>query len=637
VNDKIKQIFLHIGLPKTGSTSIQNTLYDKKNQIQLKNAGYLYPTKLELNHSFPIFSAFCDNPYEYWHNFSMGLSSFEIKANNNRNLFFLENEIKNTHQNLLILSGEIISNLTTQNLLNLRKYLESITNPKVKINIIVYVRNPLSWSVSNIQQMIKIFSTEKIAVQNTKNQIHSLFRDHIEKFIELFGEKNIHLCEFEKAVKHPYGIPGHFLSTIGFKNNTIKKFKIKNANQTISQISADIISFINLKKPMFVNGKLNTDRYSNDTQPLCKIAGQRYDIDIREKKEIFENSIKDTLWLKEKFNVDYSQRPCFQTEKKDYIFNLKICKDIEKAYSRVSPVIRQLIYQYFHEEIEESKMTKAYKQKFLNRLKQLDIDKKRMNFSLEKSLKTIRNYFVIRKSGLFDKKYYLNNDNSLKIKLNPIFHYLKHGAIQGKNPSKDFDTLSYLQKHKEVFYDGINPLVHYIIYGKGEGREIQKTFNIIDFFVLSDSIILLKMVYDYLIWHPLIYLNQKNAKILFSNKVIYNKTLNELPKYEKITTSSEKIIAGDLLLIGNHNQVTLSKLHVYNPKIKIIFLQSLSEKVDEKDLLNCNWEETLKATFKRVLFLPNIKNTKSDLRVEIMEKIFSQIFAFLEIDPWNPI
>ena len=81
-------------------------------------------------------------------------------------------------------------------------------------------------------------------------------------------------------------------------------------------------------------------------------------------------------------------------------------------------------------------------------------------------------YKVIKESELFDVKYYIFTYPDIrKIGVDPIKHYIKHGANEGRNPSAEFNTLNYLNANNDVMNSGINPLAHYILYGKNEGRE----------------------------------------------------------------------------------------------------------------------------------------------------------------------
>lgn len=78
---------------------------------------------------------------------------------------------------------------------------------------------------------------------------------------------------------------------------------------------------------------------------------------------------------------------------------------------------------------------------------------------------------IIKKSGLFDLKYYLFTYPDVRhADLEPIFHYIKHGAKEGRNPSEVFNTNFYLEHNHDIKIKGINPLVHYILSGNNEGR-----------------------------------------------------------------------------------------------------------------------------------------------------------------------
>jgi hypothetical protein len=67
------------------------------------------------------------------------------------------------------------------------------------------------------------------------------------------------------------------------------------------------------------------------------------------------------------------------------------------------------------------------------------------------------------KSGLFDIDYYLEkNPDVRQSKMDPVKHYILHGAAEGRNPNREFCTIGYLLEYKEILVTGENPLVHYI-------------------------------------------------------------------------------------------------------------------------------------------------------------------------------
>ncbi len=96
-------------------------------------------------------------------------------------------------------------------------------------------------------------------------------------------------------------------------------------------------------------------------------------------------------------------------------------------------------------------------------------------------LKILLNRWIIKRSHLFDRFYYLSNyPDVLKEGIDPIKHYLIHGAQEGRNPSPSFNTLAYYRLHPELMAQKINPLVHYIRHGAKEnlaGTAVNSAFQ----------------------------------------------------------------------------------------------------------------------------------------------------------------
>ncbi len=77
----------------------------------------------------------------------------------------------------------------------------------------------------------------------------------------------------------------------------------------------------------------------------------------------------------------------------------------------------------------------------------------------------------IKSLNLFHEGYYLTKYLDVrKSNMNPLDHYIYHGWMEKRSPSKKFDGNYYLRKYSDVRKSKINPLVHYVLYGKKEGR-----------------------------------------------------------------------------------------------------------------------------------------------------------------------
>jgi hypothetical protein len=78
----------------------------------------------------------------------------------------------------------------------------------------------------------------------------------------------------------------------------------------------------------------------------------------------------------------------------------------------------------------------------------------------------IEDLAVIQESGLFDEDwYYRNHPDVAATKINGMAHYVKHGASEGRNPTRFFDTNRYRKLKKSSIPPWQNPFAHYILYG----------------------------------------------------------------------------------------------------------------------------------------------------------------------------
>jgi len=81
---------------------------------------------------------------------------------------------------------------------------------------------------------------------------------------------------------------------------------------------------------------------------------------------------------------------------------------------------------------------------------------------------------LIRKSDLYDEKWYLEQNPDVKAsRMNPATHYFLYGGFEGRDPSRKFSSSYYLETYHDVKDALINPLVHYLKFGKDEGRLIR--------------------------------------------------------------------------------------------------------------------------------------------------------------------
>ena len=96
----------------------------------------------------------------------------------------------------------------------------------------------------------------------------------------------------------------------------------------------------------------------------------------------------------------------------------------------------------------------------------------RLSKSQRKRAKSLRSDVkLLGDSDLFDREWYLERYPDVRAAgLDPILHYLLHGAGEGRDPSERFETDWYLSRNADVAATNLNPLVHFIRFGENEGR-----------------------------------------------------------------------------------------------------------------------------------------------------------------------
>jgi hypothetical protein len=92
-------------------------------------------------------------------------------------------------------------------------------------------------------------------------------------------------------------------------------------------------------------------------------------------------------------------------------------------------------------------------------------------------------------SPFFDTKYYLaTNPDVAGAKQNPLAHFVRQGAKAKRSPHPLFNMDFYLQNNPDVAALGTNPLAHYIAIGASEGRLPNPTFNCPTYSVAGDIV-----------------------------------------------------------------------------------------------------------------------------------------------------
>ena len=295
-----RKIILHAGLPKTGTSTIQNVCYGNR-AFLLEQEGVLYPS-LEPNLSTPLRTMLNDDAQKQIVNKMAGFTNEEVAARRQSYFELLDAEISSREWDTLLLSAEGISNLFAHEMAKLREWGEQYAS---EWTVLLCVRHPVDYVRSVIQQLLKGGETLQERYENLPSLGYSA---RISRAISVFGRENVKVFDFESAVKGDGGIVGNFARQAGLTTSSCNFLasRTDRYNESLSLEAAQILDSLNRQHPMFVGG-VRTSRRAGPSYELPyinRIKGRKFDIPDSVKDEIRLRSREDILWLNEEFGFD---------------------------------------------------------------------------------------------------------------------------------------------------------------------------------------------------------------------------------------------------------------------------------------------------------------------------------------------
>jgi hypothetical protein len=413
----MREVIIHIGLHKTGSTSIQKNLYG------YQDVSTRYACFKEVNHSLPMFTIFSKNPsshnlYKDW-----GITEEQVAEKKKNYKAQLEYDLNDSSLQRLIISGESISILDADEKKEMLNFFK-LRNWNCKI--LCFVRNHIDWAASAANTINRAGRIPKTLTINTKTILLP--------FISNLELQNIYVFNFSNLIKNNINVVDFVAK---FLNIKIKSNKI--ANESISLEASAIIYKLN-NIPLDFFGY--PDRMHVREKIITKVI-EFFSLNKGFKKPdplIFTGLVQkklveeDNQWLKDQFGIEFSFNANDFNSQKD------ISKYFEDALNRIPELLKE-----FFSLFEISFNT---------------------SISLEKNL---TNFFIDQLEKFVTLKLSRKECLLLNKKLSPY-------SLSPELPA-DFNILDYLLLNPDVLRSNVDPVEHYLIHGKEENRQYNKEFK----------------------------------------------------------------------------------------------------------------------------------------------------------------
>lgn len=305
MNEKYRQIILHVGMHKTGTTSIQNNCYRQRET--LAEHGIIYPffsylDQTRSNHSGPITAAVSSKPDRYGEQWRAGLSNDPRALQQAYQSQFRE-LLDTPKADTLILSGETISAFADDDLKKLRKRLLKHTD---QLKVVVYIRNPASAVASILQQRVRGGGDRD--TDDNIIALASISRRRYERLEKVFGD-SLEVLNFHEAVNHPSGLVGSFMEFCGLPAEEALNFEFAAANPRTCMESFKLMLAINKVYPAKADDAEGRQREYNDLRPLTLLPGQPFRMENLDSATVQREIESETQWLTKELNLTFPETP----------------------------------------------------------------------------------------------------------------------------------------------------------------------------------------------------------------------------------------------------------------------------------------------------------------------------------------
>jgi hypothetical protein len=281
--------YIHIGVPKTGSKSIQNTL--SKNRDKLLAHGINFFPRAP-NQSVILGLLLSDAPHKNVHGIMKHVDTPEKAASfNETTKHEITKWLAQNRSPKMLISGEGLSCLPDKQISRLKQMLDPYASA---YRIIAYVRDPYEYVNSAWLQEVK--SGSVIGTADWRTRLPD-YRAKLSPHIRVFGRENVDIRILDSQRLVGGNLISDFVAALGESPQLAESFDVVRLNESMSHEAAMILSEANRAIPMIVDGRANRARAFKFHVRVNGIKGEKFSIDPNTYMEHEAQIAADVEWL----------------------------------------------------------------------------------------------------------------------------------------------------------------------------------------------------------------------------------------------------------------------------------------------------------------------------------------------------
>jgi len=260
---------LHVGMPKTGSTSIQDSLFFGLRDPQFR---YIHLTNRPNAADF-LNAIFLDDPSQHWVYQRKGYSACKVERLKYRYQEMLQQALRRAfaNQNTPIISSEDCWDYTSDQLQKVRTFMDQLD---ASFNVIVYIRPFKSWIESDFQQDAKqvlcpFYNKLEFGQAYIKQKIN--YTERLSIIEQIFGADRVVVRPFKRNQLIDGCVVRDFCKTldINFEPSKIQRVNVGFSAEAVKLLNSYNLYALNQDSPSFADHHLLTLR-------LEQLKGQRF-------------------------------------------------------------------------------------------------------------------------------------------------------------------------------------------------------------------------------------------------------------------------------------------------------------------------------------------------------------------------